>query len=110
MKICFICKEEIQTEESLNVVKCTCKKCGHYAYERNFLTTYDYYFSVNSCERKEKIESFLKQYVPAHNVCFVDDFETSLVEGYDLIELRDILNMVGLEVTHNNTIDSNWTD
>ena len=48
--------------------------------------------------------------MPSHNVCFVDDFETSLVEGYDLIELRDILNMVGFEVTHNNTIDSNWTD
>jgi len=110
MKICFICKEEIQTEESLNVVKCNCKNCGHYAYERNFLTTYDYYVSVNNNEKKVKIETFLKQYLPTHKVCFVDDFETSLVEGYDLLELRDILNMVGLEVTHNNTIDSNWTD
>ena len=45
-----------------------------------------------------------------HHICFVDDFETSLVEGYELKELRDILNMAGIEVTHNNTIDSNWTD
>ena len=52
----------------------------------------------------------MKKYIKKHKVCFVDDFETSLVEGYELLELRDILNLVGLEVTHNNTIDSNWTD
>ena len=57
-----------------------------------------------------KINNFLKKYIKKHKVCFVDDFETSLVEGYELLELRDILNLVGLEVTHNNTIDSNWTD
>lgn len=110
MKICFICKEEIETKESLNLIECSCKNCGKYAYEKNFLTTFDYYLSVNSLARKEKIENFLKTYVLSRNICFVDDFETSIVEGYDLIELRDILNLVGLEVTHNNTIDSNWTD
>ena len=56
------------------------------------------------------METFLKDYVKKHHVCFVDDYETSLVTGYDLKEFRDILNMIGYEVTHNNTIDSNWTD
>ena len=107
---CFICHNETSFEESLNVVTCHCKKCGTYAYEKNFLTTYEYYFSVNNPERKEKMESFLKKYVKNRKVCFVDDFETSLVEGYELKEFRDILNMVGYEVTHNNTIDSNWVD
>ena len=110
MKKCFICGKEIKYTESLNLVVCECECCGEYAYEKNFLTTYDYYFSVNSKEKKEKVENFLKNYLQNHNVCFVDDFETSLVTGYDLIELRDVLNMVGLEFTHNNTIDSNWTD
>ena len=108
---CFICHQEcIDSSEKLNVITCTCKKCGSYAYEKNFLTTYDFYLSAYSKERKEKIEAFLKKYVKKHHVCFVDDFETSKVEGYDLLEFRDILNMVGFEVSHNNTIDSNWTD
>ena len=110
MSKCFICNSEAQHTETINVVTCTCPQCGKYAYEKNFLTTYEYYFSVNSLSRKQKIQDFLKEYVKTRNICFVDDFETSLVEGYDLIELRDILNFVGLEVTHNNTIDSNWTD
>ena len=108
---CFICHDEcITNEESINLIQCECKRCGSYAYEKNFLTTYNYYLSVNSEERKNLIEKFLKKYVKKHHICFVDDFETSLVEGYELKEFRDILNMVGLEVTHNNTIDSNWTD
>ena len=110
MKKCFICGKEIKYSETLNLVVCECESCGNYAYEKNFLTTYDYYFSVNSKEKKAKVEEFLKNYLKTHHVCFVDDFETSLVTGYDLIELRDVLNMVGLEFTHNNTIDSNWTD
>lgn len=107
---CFICQKKAQLEESLNVISCTCPHCGTYAYEKNFLTTYEYYFSVNSSDRCQKISNFLKKYVKNHHVCFVDDFETSLVTGYDLLEFRDILNMCGLEVTHNNTIDSNWKD
>ena len=108
---CFICHQELQEyNETLNVCYCTCKKCGHYGYEKNFLTTYNYYFSVNSDNKKEKIESFLKRYVKKHQICFVDDFETSTVENYELLEFRDVLNLVGLEVTHNNTIDSNWKD
>ena len=67
-------------------------------------------FAVNNSQKRKKTEEFLMKYVKEHKVCFVDDFETSLVIGYDLIELRDILNMVGYEFTHNNTIDSNWTD
>ena len=74
------------------------------------MKTYNYYFSVNKEQKKEKIQSFLKKYVKKHHVCFVDDFETSLVKGYDLLEFRDILNMSGFEVAHNNTIDSNWKD
>ena len=81
-----------------------------YAYEKNFITTYEYYLSVNGKNRKEVINAFLSEYTKNHNVCFVDDFESSLVEGYDLLELSDVLNMVGLEFIHNNTIDSNWTD
>lgn len=107
---CFICGNEINYKESLNVIECSCKKCGNYAYEKNFITTYEYYCSANSTERINKINAYLSKYTKKHHVCFVDDFETSLVEGYELLELRDILNMVGLEVTHNNTIDSNWTD
>ena len=108
---CFICHNELSfQEETINVVYCKCNKCHEYAYEKNFLTTYNYYFSVNNQEKKEKIESFLKKYVKKHKVCFVDDFETSTVKDYELLEFRDILNLVGLEITHNNTIDSNWKD
>ncbi len=107
---CFICGNDITFEEGLNVITCHCKKCGEYAYEKNFMTTYEYFLTSNSKERQEKVKNFLKGYVKKHHICFVDDFETSLVENYELLELRDILNMVGLEVTHNNTIDSNWTD
>lgn len=107
---CFICGNDITFEEGLNVITCHCKKCGEYAYEKNFMTTFDYFLSSNSSQRQDKVKSFLKKYVRKHHICFVDDFETSLVEGYELKELRDILNMAGIEVTHNNTIDSNWTD
>ena len=107
---CFICKSDITYEEGLNTMTCHCKKCGTYAYEKNFMTTFDYFMSSNSSKRQEQLTNFLKKYIKKHHVCFVDDFETSLVENYELLELRDILNMVGLEVTHNNTIDSNWTD
>lgn len=107
---CFICNSEIKFEEKLNMVECECPHCGKYAYEKNFITTYEYYLSVNGTHRKEAINTFLSEYTKNHHVCFVDDFESSLVEGYDLLELRDVLNMVGLEFTHNNTIDSNWTD
>lgn len=107
---CFICNSEIKFEEKLNMVECECPNCGKYAYEKNFITTYEYYLSVNGTHRKEAINTFLSEYTKNHHVCFVDDFESSLVEGYDLLELRDVLNMVGLEFTHNNTIDSNWTD
>lgn len=110
MKRCFICGSEIVIEEKINVVHCKCPKCGEYAYEKNFLTAFDYYFSQNGNENRIKMQKFLKKYVKKHHVCFVDDYETSLVEGYDLKEFRDILNMIGLEITHNNTIDSNWTD
>lgn len=108
---CFICQNELLEEkEALNVVYCKCPKCHQYAYEKNFLTTFNYYFSVNKDEKKEKIQSFLKKYVRKHHICFVDDFETSLVDGYELLEFRDILNLSGFEVAHNNTIDSNWKD
>ena len=110
MAKCFICGNEAKHSETINVVTCECDCCGSYAYEKNFLTTYEYYFSVNNSQKRKKTEEILKEFVKKHKVCFVDDFETSLVIGYDLIELRDILNMVGYEFTHNNTIDSNWTD
>ncbi len=110
MANCFICNAPIKEEVFLNIVKCNCKNCKEYAYEKNFLTTYKYYLSVNDEEKVAKLTSFLKKYVKKHKICFVDDFETSNVEGYELKEFRDILNMAGLEVTHNNTIDSNWKD
>lgn len=110
MNKCFICNLPINKEEKINIVYCQCKKCGNYAYEKNFMTAFDYYFSLNGKEKKEKMQSFLKKYIKNHHICFVDDFETSLVEGYELKEFRDILNMIGLELMHNNTIDSNWTD
>jgi len=107
---CFICKKEVEATQTINTVTCNCPDCGNYMYEKNFLTTYNYYCSINSSERINKINDFLKDYVKAHNVCFVDDYETSRVEDHELKEFRDILNMVGLEVTHNNTIDSNYKD
>lgn len=110
MAKCFICNTQIEVSEKVNVVHCHCKKCGEYAYEKNFMTAFDYFFSLNGEANKEKMLKFLKKYVKKHHVCFVDDFETSRVEGYELKEFRDILNMIGLELTHNNTIDSNWTD
>lgn len=111
MANCFICNNKLKEyNENINIVSCTCPHCGKYAYEKNFLTSYNYYFSVNDKDKQEKITSFLKKYVKKHHICFVDDFETSTVEGYELKEFRDILNLVGLEVTHNNTIDSNWKD
>ena len=110
MDKCFICGNDITKDEKLNVVICHCKNCKEYAYEKNFLTSYNYYFSVNPKERQEKITSFLKKYVKKHHICFVDDSETSLVEGFELKEFRDILNLCGFELTHNNTIDSNWKD
>ena len=67
MKKCFICGKEIKYTESLNLVVCECECCGKYAYEKNFLTTYDYYFSVNSKEKKEKVENFLKNYLQNHS-------------------------------------------
>lgn len=107
---CFICNNDIDHKETINVVTCCCKKCGTYAYEKNFMTTFDYFMSSNSKERQNQLISFLKKYIKKHHICFVDDYETSLVEGYELKELRDILNLAGIEVSHNNTIDSNWTD
>lgn len=110
MEKCFICGNEIKTETHLNVVTCHCPECGTYAYEKNFLTAFNYYFSINKQERKKQMIEFLKDYVKRHHVCFVDDYETSLVEGYELKEFRDLLNLIGYELAHNNTIDSNWTD
>ena len=110
MSKCFICNSEVNSTETINVITCDCPNCGKYAYEKNFLTTYEYFCSANSKERVNKVNSILKKYTKKHHVCFVDDFETSLVENYELLELRDIINMAGFEVTHNNTIDSNWTD
>lgn len=107
---CFICKNDVKFDEEINVITCHCKKCGTYAYEKNFMTTFDYFLTSNSLQRQKKVLDFLKKYIKKHHICFVDDFETSLVEDYELKELRDILNMAGVEVTHNNTIDSNWTD
>ena len=53
MKKCFICGKEAKHNETINVVTCECENCGTYAYEKNFLTTYDYYFSVNSKQKKD---------------------------------------------------------
>ena len=59
MKKCFICGKEAKHNETINVVTCECENCGTYAYEKNFLTTYDYYFSVNSKQKKEKVKAVL---------------------------------------------------
>ena len=48
MAKCFICGNEAKHSETINVVTCECDCCGSYAYEKNFLTTYEYYFSVNN--------------------------------------------------------------
>ena len=47
MANCFICNAPIKEEVFLNIVKCNCKNCKEYAYEKNFLTTYKYYLSVH---------------------------------------------------------------
>ena len=52
----------------------------------------------------------MKKIVKKAKTCFVDDFETTSLEGYNLCELIDIINPVGIEFTHNNTIDSNYKD
>ena len=43
-------------------------------------------------------------------VCFVDDYEKVEMDGYALYELLDVLNPLGIDVAHNNTIDSNYKD
>lgn len=109
MSKCFLCNNEANTSEHLLLVKCECKHCGSFAYEKNFVTAYDYYltsFTKDGAKITKKMQDLIKK----GNVCFVDDYDTSTVEGYTLIEFRDILNMCGVDLAHNNTIDSNWKD
>ena len=56
MAKCFICGNEAKHSETINVVTCECDCCGSYAYEKNFLTTYEYYFSVNNSQKRKKTE------------------------------------------------------
>ena len=108
--VCFVCLNKCKEEEKLLFVRCDCAKCGKYAYEKNFVTSYEYYKSAFDIKKVQKLEQTIKKLIKKGNVCFVDDAETSLVEGYKLLEFRDILNIAGLDLAHNNTIDSNWKD
>ena len=107
---CFLCNSEAKSSEKLLLVEIDCPHCGKYAYEKTFLTAFDYYFSSFSIDKKEKVIKQMQKLVKNDKVCFIDDFDTSIVEGYHLLEFRDIINKAGLEIAHNNTIDSNWKD
>lgn len=107
---CFICHNDATLEDNLLVVKCKCKKCGSFAYEKNFVTAYEYYVSSFSNENALKIKKQMQKEIKNNKVCFVDDYETSIVQDYTLLEFIDILNKVGLDLAHTNTIDSNWKD
>lgn len=107
---CFICHGPATLEDNLLLVKCKCNKCGSFAYEKNFVTAYEYYVSSFSSDNALKIKKQMQKEIKKGNICFVDDYETSIVKGYTLLEFIDILNKVGLDLAHTNTIDSNWKD
>lgn len=109
-KKCFICHGLADIHEQLLFVQCVCPNCGSYAYEKNFVTTYEYYHASNNHKNEKKLIRTMQKIIARNHACFVDDFETADYEGYKMYELRDVLNMAGFEITHNNTIDSNWKD
>lgn len=109
-KKCFICHQDATIKENLLLVQCDCPHCGSYAYEKNFLTTYEYYHASNNHKNEKKLVRIMQKIIAKQPVCFVDDFTTATYDGYTFYELRDILNLAGFEITHNNTIDSNWKD
>ncbi len=108
---CLVCHQDAQviTKDFL-IEEVTCPHCGHYHYEKPFKTSYDYFLSQQNQEDVNKIIKQMKKIIKKENVCFVDDFEKSLADGCALYELLDILNPIGMDVAHNNTIDSNYKD
>lgn len=108
---CLICNNKANvTNKDLLVVEVNCPHCGHYYYEKAFKTSYDFYLSQQDREINKKIQKLMKKLIKKDNVCFVDDFEKTTVDSFVVYELRDILNLIGLDVAHNNTIDSNYKD
>lgn len=111
MSECLICKQKAKsTQKGLLLVEVECPVCGHYHYEKAFKTSYDFFLSQQDQKDILKITKQMKKLVKSSNVCFVDDFESIDVEGCILYELIDVLNPIGIQVAHNNTIDSNYKD
>ena len=111
MAKCLICNLDVNSDDkNLIVTEIFCPHCGNYAYEKTFKTTFDFFLSSQNEENVKKIKKQMKKIVKKEKTCFVDDFETTSLEGYNLCELIDIINPVGIEFTHNNTIDSNYKD
>ena len=61
--ICFVCHSKCIEEEKLLLVKCECAKCGTYAYEKNFVTAYEYYKSAFDEKKVHKLEQTIKKII-----------------------------------------------
>lgn len=108
---CLICHGEADVQaKGLLRKEVHCPVCGHYSYEKAFQTSYDFFLSQQSQEDVLKIQKQMQKLVKKEAICFVDDFEKVDYEGYALYELLDVLNPIGIDVAHNNTIDSNYKD
>ena len=110
-KKCLICNQEVPTQSiSLLLEEVHCPHCGSYRYELSFKTSYDFFLSQQSEKEQKRIQKQMQKIVQQGAVCFVDDYEKVEMDGYALYELLDILNPLGIDVAHNNTIDSNYKD
>ncbi len=108
---CLICsKQAMITHKDLLVEEVHCPHCGHYYYEKAFKTSYTFYLSQQEKEIHLRIQKMMKKLIKKNKVCFVDDFEKTTSDEFIVYELRDILNLIGIDVAHNNTIDSNYKD
>lgn len=108
---CVLCQQEAKTEnKNMIYVEVFCPSCGHYVYEKTFLTTLEFFLSSQNQKNSQRILQQMKKIVAKAPTCFVDDFETTKMDDYNLCELSDIIHPLGIEFTHNNTIDSNYKD
>ena len=111
MNKCLICGHDATIHHhGLLLEEVDCPNCGNYRYELAFKTSYDFFLSQQDELDCKKIMKQMKKIVRQEKVCFVDDYEKIDLDGFALYELLDILNPIGIDVAHNNTIDSNYKD
>ena len=111
MKKCLVCGQEAPTKTlSLLLEEVDCPHCGSYRYELAFQTSYDFFLSQQSEKERKRIQKQMQKLIKQGAVCFVDDYEKVEMDGYALYALLDVLNPLGIDVAHNNTIDSNYKD